>query len=93
MLRSMEGNSPAHELPEIYRAVLERIASLEQTGHRSEAEHIRREAITAYSRAWDEASRRRLQQLRLRADKAIESGERARREPAPPAAVGSPRPA
>ena len=89
----MEGNSPAHELPEIYRAVLERIASLEQTGHRSEAESIRRDAITAYSRAWDDASRRRLLQLRVRAERALESGERSRREPATPATVGSPRPA
>ena len=93
MLRSMEGNSPAHELPEIYRAVLERIASLEQTGQRREAEHIRREAVTAYSRAWDDAARRRLLQLRVRAERALDSGLRARREPVAAAAVGSPRPA
>ena len=92
MLQAMEGTSPAHELPELYRAVLERIGALEQIGHRREAEHIRRAAVTAYSRAWDEGARRRLLQLRLRAERALGLGERSRREPATPAAVGSPHP-
>ena len=92
MLQAMEGNSPAHELPELYRAVLERIGALEQTGHRREAERIRREAVTAYSRAWDDTARRRLQQLRLRAERTMGIGERSRREPAAPAVVGNPRP-
>ena len=66
MLASVEGPSIAHVLPELYRAVLERIASLEHAGHRSEALLIRRAAGAAYARAWDEAALRRLEQMRDR---------------------------
>jgi len=97
----MEGVSPAHELPDLYRAVLERVGALEQTGHRREAEVIRREAVTAYSRAWDDTARRRLLQLRGRAERALDGQHRGIGEPvasastpaAPPPAIGSPRPA
>ncbi|TAK01329.1 MAG: hypothetical protein EPO36_06170 [Chloroflexota bacterium] len=74
----MEGISPAHELPELYRAVLERVGSLELTGHRREGELIRREATAAYSRAWDDAARRRLEQLRARAERVLGGVERPR---------------
>jgi hypothetical protein len=77
---SVEGVSVAHELPELYRAVLERVASLEQTGHRREAELIRREAIAAYSRAWDDTARRRIDHLRVRADRVLVGQERPRVE-------------
>jgi hypothetical protein len=77
---AVEGTSVAHELPEIYRAVLDRIASLERIGHRREAELIRREAVAAYSRAWDEAGRRRLERLRLRAERVVDGHERPRVE-------------
>jgi hypothetical protein len=76
----VEGTSPAHELPELYRAVLERISSLEQSGHRREGDLIRREAITAYSRAWDDAARRRLEHLRIRAERVLGGQERPRIE-------------
>jgi len=74
----VEGTSPAHELPELYRAVLERVGSLELTGHRREGELIRREAVAAYSRAWDQAARRRLEQLRVRAERVLGGLERPR---------------
>ena len=92
MLGRVEGNSPAHELPELYRTVLERVGALEQTGHRREAEHIRREAVTAYSRAWDDAARRRLLQLRARAERRLAPAERTRSEPATPHRRGEPAP-
>jgi len=83
----MEGISIAHELPELYRAVLERVLSLELSGHRREAELIRGEAIAAYSRAWDDAARRGLEQLRIRAERVLDGHERPRVERAPRAAL------
>jgi len=74
----VEGISPAHELPELYRAVLERVGSLETTGHRREGELIRREAVAAYSRAWNAAARRRLEHLRVRAERVLGGTERPR---------------
>jgi hypothetical protein len=87
----VEGASVAHELPELYRAVLERVASLEQTGHRREAELIRREAIAAYSRAWDDAAHRRIDQLRVRAERVLVGQERPRVERPTRPAVRRPR--
>jgi len=83
----VEGISPAHELPDLYRAVLERVGSLEQSGHRREGELIRREAVAAYSRAWDEATRRRLDHLRLRAERVLGGQERPRVERVPRFAI------
>jgi hypothetical protein len=76
----VEGAPVAHDLPAIYRAVLDRIASLELIGHRREAELIRREAVAAYSRAWDERARRRLERLRARAERVVDGHERPRIE-------------
>ncbi|MEW5992301.1 MAG: hypothetical protein AB1736_13270 [Chloroflexota bacterium] len=74
----MEGTTPAHQLPELYRAVLERVGSLELSGHRREGDLIRREAVAAYSRAWDDAARRRLEHLRDRAERVLGGHERPR---------------
>jgi len=78
MLVSVEGTSIAHGLPELYRLVLERVASLEHTGRRDEALLIRRAAIDAYSRAWDDAAMRRLGALRVRAERVLDGIERPR---------------
>jgi hypothetical protein len=86
----VEGISPAHELPELYRAVLERVGSLEQSGHRREGELIRREAVAAYSRAWDATARRRLDSLRLRAERVLGGQERPRIVRAPRLAIRRP---
>jgi hypothetical protein len=59
----MESNSPSEELPALYRAILDRVADLEAAGERAEAAHLRTEATAAYSRAWDERARRRLESL------------------------------
>jgi hypothetical protein len=74
----VEGTSVASELPELYRAVLERIRSLELTGRRREGHLIRRDAIAAYSRAWDDVAFRRLEQLRVRAERALDGAEKPR---------------
>ena len=59
----MESTSPSEELPALYRAILDRVADLEAAGDRVEAALLRSEATAAYSRAWDERARRRLESL------------------------------
>ena len=56
----------AEDLPEIYRAILDRVADLERIGARGDAGRIRQRATRAYSDAWDESARQQL--LRLLAD-------------------------
>jgi plasmid stabilization system protein ParE len=63
----MESSSPSEELPALYRAILDRVADLEAAGERVEAAQLRSEATAAYSRAWDERARRRLDSLLRRA--------------------------
>jgi hypothetical protein len=58
MLSSMVHQpSPAEELPALYRAALDGVAALERRGQRVVAAAIRREAIAAYSAAWDDHNR------------------------------------
>lgn len=56
----VDPHTPAEELPALYRAILDRVAQLEASGERTEAGRVRRQATTAYSRAWDERARRQL---------------------------------
>jgi hypothetical protein len=63
----MEQNSPAEELPALYRAILDRVAELEQDGSRAEAGRVRATATRIYSRAWDPQARRGLEDLLRRA--------------------------
>jgi hypothetical protein len=63
------GASVAEDLPALYRALLDRVAGLERAGLRVEAARIRHEGTQAYSSAWDEAARRMLITLILRADR------------------------
>ncbi len=60
MVTVMEQNSPAEELPALYRAILDRVARLEMQGERAEAARVRATATRIYSRAWDERARRGL---------------------------------
>ncbi|HET7495842.1 MAG TPA: hypothetical protein VFJ80_10350 [Candidatus Limnocylindrales bacterium] len=59
----MESNSPAEELPALYRAILDQVAEMEASGERGAAATLRAAATAAYSRAWDERARRRLESL------------------------------
>ena len=68
----------AEDLPEIYRAILERVAGLERIGARREAGQIRASATGTYSDAWDEAARRHLLSLLARADRGLVVRERPR---------------
>ena len=74
----METNSPAEELPALYRAILDRVAELEVAGERARAAQLRNDATDAYSRAWDERARRRLELLLRRSDRDTDA-ERPRR--------------
>ena len=74
----MEGSSIAHTLPELYRDVLERAASLEHFGLRHEALLIRRSAIKEYSRAWDDRALARLTTIRVRAERVLDGLDRGR---------------
>jgi hypothetical protein len=83
----METNSPAEDLPALYRAILDRVAELEVAGERARAARLRTDATDAYSRAWDERARRRLEALLRRSDRDIDTdrqGGRIRRPVAAP---------
>ena len=78
----METNSPAEELPALYRAILDRVAEMEAAGERAAAARLRSDATDAYSRAWDERARRRLESLLRRSDREVDAdrqGGRVRR--------------
>ena len=68
----------AEELPGLYRAILDRVALLELAGARADAARIRMAATAAYSAAWNESCRNRLQALIARADRALAGREGAR---------------
>ena len=61
--------SVAEDLPELYRAILDRVADLERSGARREAGRIRSTATQVYSSAWDESARRLLVSLVARAER------------------------
>ena len=65
----MDPNSPAEDLPTLYRAILDRVALLEAADERAEAARVRTQATAAYSRAWDDKARRQLEQLLHRAER------------------------
>jgi hypothetical protein len=75
----MDESSVAHELPELYRDVLDRIASVERLGYRREGQLLRAEAIKVYSASWNDGAIRAMEGLRTRADRVRDGDERPRR--------------
>lgn len=63
MLATMDPKSAAEELPELYRALLDRVAQLDAAGQRRFAYRVRGRATAIYSRAWDDRARRGLEAL------------------------------
>jgi hypothetical protein len=59
----MDPKTAAEELPELYRALLDRIAQIDAAGYRSLGYRIRTDATRIYSRAWDDRARRGLEEL------------------------------
>lgn len=75
--REMESHPTyAEGLPALYRAILDAVAELEHAGERGEAGRVRADATRAYSRAWDEVTQRRLEQLHVRARRRLDAGQR-----------------
>jgi hypothetical protein len=72
--------SPAEELPALYRAILDGVAHLESIGQRREAALVRAQATSIYSTSWDDAGRRRLQQLERRIERVATGRERGRND-------------
>lgn len=68
----------AEDLPELYRAILDRVDLLERIGERTQAGQIRGAATGAYSVAWDEGARIRLLALLARADRVLAGRPRSR---------------
>ena len=69
----------AEALPHLFREVLDGLAHLEQLGARGEAARLRSEAIAGYSRAWDPACQKRLEQIRGRIERAVRDLEQRHR--------------
>jgi hypothetical protein len=76
MVVTMDTDSPADELPALYRAILDQVAWLESLGERAQAAKVRSAATRAYSRAWDARAKRRLEQLLRQAQRPTGQGER-----------------
>ncbi len=59
----VDDQTPAEDLPNLYRAVLDTIGRLEHVGERQFAWKIRRDAVRTYSTSWDDRGRKVLQRL------------------------------
>jgi len=82
ILPSVDHQPIAEWLPERYRNVLDRISDLEAGGRHREADRVRRAAIRAYSRRWNEGTAARLDRLAADAQRIIATPVRApRRSP------------
>jgi hypothetical protein len=78
----MVDRTPAEDLPELYRRILDAVAELEAAGLRAEAVRVRRAAIEAYSGAWDARAEGALESLLARARRALDGSDGARRRAA-----------
>jgi hypothetical protein len=56
-------SGPPHELPRLYRTILDLVLELERCEGGAEARGIRTEALAAYGGPWNWRNRRRLEQL------------------------------
>jgi hypothetical protein len=57
----------AEDLPVLYRAALDAVDELSHLGLRADATRLRDRAVRAYSRSWDEACRRTLEEVQAKA--------------------------
>jgi len=77
----MDAPHVSEVLPGLYRAVLDAVAALEARGRRRDAAEIRADATRAYSRAWNTKAAKRLEHLRLRAERILDIRHPAARVP------------
>ena len=59
----MDHQTPAEELPALYRAVLDTVWRLERAGEREAAFAYRQRALRTYSTRWDDGGRRELEKI------------------------------
>ncbi len=59
----MDQQTPAEELPSLYRAVLDTVWRLERVGERDYALAIRKRAVNTYATRWDEGGRKELARI------------------------------
>lgn len=60
---TMDSQSTAEDMPNLYRAVLDTVWRLERVGERDYALVIRRRAVVAYGTRWNEGGRRELDRI------------------------------
>jgi hypothetical protein len=73
----MDESTPAAEMPQLYREVLDAVARLERLGDRANAYEIRRRAIRTYSARWDRSGHRALAKVAREAQVRIDAAPRA----------------
>ena len=76
-LLSVDDQTPAEDLPHLYRAVLDTVGRLEHVGEREFAWKVRRDALRTYSTRWDERGRRALERLNREAQQHLAASARA----------------
>lgn len=81
--------TPAQQLPALYRVVLDVVDELEKSGERKAAYELRRRATHAYSTSWDENGRRTLVRLARDGETRLSVLRRGRSVTAQVAAVSS----
>ncbi len=59
----MEHQTPAEEMPTLYRAVLDTVWRLERLGERDFALAIRQRAVRTYATRWDEGGQKDLMRI------------------------------
>jgi hypothetical protein len=86
----VDDRTPAEDLPQLYRAVLDLAVRLEHVGRREVAWRIRRDALRTYSTRWDAKGRRTLERLHAEGQEQLVASRRAAE---PHALTASTRPA
>jgi hypothetical protein len=56
----MDQQTPARDMPKLYRAVLDTVWRLERAGEREAAFKVRSQALKVYSTRWDDGGQRAL---------------------------------
>jgi len=79
---SVDEHTPAEDLPQLYRAVLDTVVRLEHLGDRDFAWKVRRDAVRTYSTRWDDHGRRALERLNREAQLHLAASARAISGPA-----------
>ncbi len=72
----MDHQTPAEEMPSLYRAVLDTVWRLERIGEREVALAYRRRAVHVYATRWDDGGRRELAKINREATRDLAKSSR-----------------